>query len=616
MNFSKGLVDLLQQRHKKEEERPKQTTDAQKEQNLINWTSFYRRNINLYASQRLQVNIHPFQHIMLYLMGVSQLFFAICSRGLSKTFIVGFFAVCKCLLYPYSEVHLTSSTINQAKKMVSDKIEGELCDKLSPVLKYMKDNGLIKFHYGKDEVRVDFEINKSKLWVDPCDDQARGGRATLLIYEECRLLKKGMIDSVFEKMSHPRQAMFLTNPKYAGNPRWVEECQSIYITSARTKSEWFWKLFTTVVGETYNNHKIPYNFFAGDIFLSIMFGLKTKADYFKAKKMSSELDFDMEDKNIMLSEAENAFFKREQFKRNQIIQEAFRKPNYEDIISHKQINRPKQENEYRLLFVDYAFANTTSKSENDNTVIGCMYGLYDNEYNNIHRGVDYITKHDAGDSLGTDKLIRELFWQYQADYIVIDLRNGGESAYNLLTQPFEHPQLGKYWNTHGFTIVNDESLNVVPRNKMDDLISRTVDPQAIPCIIPVVGTADLNSMMWIDLQKKLINDDISFLIDDMEYENQLNDREDYFELTTEEKVELKYPYAQTMLLINEAVNLESEWKDGRVRLHEKRSATKDMIVALSYGNYIMTLLENKLNIKNQQDLADDDVDWDNISLVV
>jgi hypothetical protein len=27
-------------------------------------------------------------------------------------------------------------------------------------------------------------------------------------------------------------------------------------------------------------------------------------------------------------------------------------------------------------------------------------------------------------------------------------------------------------------------------------------------------------------------------------------------------------------------------------------------------------LENKLNIKNQQDLADDDVDWDNISLVV
>jgi hypothetical protein len=84
MNFSKGLVDLLQQRHKKEEERPKQTTDAQKEQNLINWTSFYRRNVNLYASQRLGIKLYPFQHIMLYLMGTSQQFMAICSRGLSK----------------------------------------------------------------------------------------------------------------------------------------------------------------------------------------------------------------------------------------------------------------------------------------------------------------------------------------------------------------------------------------------------------------------------------------------------------------------------------------------------------------------------------------------------
>jgi hypothetical protein len=176
MNFSKGLVDLLQQRHKKEEERPKQTTDAQKEQNLINWTSFYRRNINLYASQRLGIKLHPFQHIMLYLMGVSQQFMAICSRGLSKSFIVACYAICKCLLYPYSEVHLTSSTLNQAKKMVTDKMDRELCGKLSPILKYMKDNGLIKFSIGKEEITVDFKINGSKLWVDVADDSARGNK--------------------------------------------------------------------------------------------------------------------------------------------------------------------------------------------------------------------------------------------------------------------------------------------------------------------------------------------------------------------------------------------------------------------------------------------------------
>ena len=103
-----------------------------KKENVKKWCSFYRRNINLYASRHLRIKLHPFQHIMLYLMGVSQVFFAVCSRGLSKTFIVGLYAICKCLLYPYSEVHLTSSTIPQATKMVKDKMENELCKKLSP----------------------------------------------------------------------------------------------------------------------------------------------------------------------------------------------------------------------------------------------------------------------------------------------------------------------------------------------------------------------------------------------------------------------------------------------------------------------------------------------------
>lgn len=206
---------------------------------IIHWTTLYRRNINIYASRHLMIKLHPFQHLMLYLMGVSQVFFAICSRGLSKSFIVALYSMCKCLLYPYSEVHLTATTIGQAKKMVKNKMEEELCGKLSPILKYYKDKGLITFHYSKeDNIRVDFEMNNSHIWVDVADDTARGGRATLLIYEECRLLKKGIIDSVFEKMAHPRQAMFMNLPEYAGDKRWIEECQSIYITSARFKNEW------------------------------------------------------------------------------------------------------------------------------------------------------------------------------------------------------------------------------------------------------------------------------------------------------------------------------------------------------------------------------------------
>ena len=58
--------------------------------------------------------------------------------------------------------------------MLKDKAENELCKKLSPILKYYYDNGLIVFHYGKEEIWVEFTMNGSKMWVDPATDSARG----------------------------------------------------------------------------------------------------------------------------------------------------------------------------------------------------------------------------------------------------------------------------------------------------------------------------------------------------------------------------------------------------------------------------------------------------------
>lgn len=610
-NKETGLFKLIKERVRKEKNRPKELDPQIKRNNVKKWCTFYRRNINLYASRHLQIRLHPFQHIMLYLMGVSQVFFAICSRGLSKTFGVGLFAMCKCLLYPYSEVHLTSSTISQATKMVKDKMENELCKKLSPILKYYYEHDLIKFHYGKDEIWIEFVMNGSKMWVDPAADSARGGRATLLIYEECRLLKKGIIDSVFEKMAHPRQAIFLTLPEYAGDKRWIEECQSVYITSARFKSEWFWNTFKTVVQECYTNTRISYNFFAGDIFLSICFGLKTISDYFKSKKTSGELDFRMEDLNEMVGEAENAFFSHDLLKKNQVYRKAYKFPTINDIYEGNDLkNRKKQEDEIRLLWIDFAFANTTGAEENDQSVIGCTSLIKkDGRYRRV---CDYITTHPASDSDGIDLKIREMFWDYHADYIVFDARNGGEVMYNDLTKPRKHPQRSENdWNEHGFTIASENEYQTVTQQKLDDLKSRTIDPQAIPCLIPMQGTTELNSNMWLDLQRKLRNGEIDLLIEDIEFEQKFEETKEYFTLTDEEKMRIRLPYVMTMALINEAINLSQEWREGKVKLSEPRSGTKDIIVSFAYGNYVSSLIINKLeqNENNDDEVNLDDWQW-------
>lgn len=592
------LKGLIIERKLKERKRPQLISPEKRKHNVIEWTTFYRRNINIYASHRLKINIHPFQHIMIYLMSISQVFFAICTRGLSKTFTVGLFSICKACLYPYSEIVLTATTITQATKMVKEKMEGEIVRKLSPVLNYFYKRGLIKFSYNDEDVRVDFLFNGSCIKVLPSKDSSRGSRATVIIYEECRLLKKGMVDSVFEPMSHPRQAKFLQLPEYNGNKRWIEESQSIYITSARFKSEWFWKTFTKTVGNTYNNKHVIYNFFAADIYLSLLHGLKTISDFRKAKSTMSELDFRMEILNEMIGEAQDAFFTLDMFRKNQILKIAFKPPLLEELYGGKPLNnKDKKPNEYRLIYVDFAFSNTTSREKNDNSIIGCMSLFYNNE--KIKRNIDYITTHPASDSLGAEKKVRELFWDYQSDFIVMDLRNGGEVIYNNLTKEYIHPERGNEWNRHGFTVYTDENLHVVPKAKLEDLINRTVDPQAIPAIIPIIGTSELNSIMWLDLQNRLRNSDIRFLIDEMEYQDILENNKRFYTMTNEEKVREKLPYIETLLTINEAINLSQMWNNGIVKLSEPRSGTKDRIVSCSYGNYVATLLENKLSIKAQ-----------------
>ena len=109
-------------------------------------------------------------------------------------------------LYPYTEAVITSSTVAQANKMVEDKIRDELIKKLSPYLLYMYEHEYLVITKPEDGYRIENKLNGSTLRVLPCQDSSRGPRATILTYEEARLLKKGMVDSVFEKMAHPRQA--------------------------------------------------------------------------------------------------------------------------------------------------------------------------------------------------------------------------------------------------------------------------------------------------------------------------------------------------------------------------------------------------------------------------
>ena len=91
------LEELIFERKKRIKRKRKLTPEERKRQ-VKDWCTFYRRNWNIYAKYELGISLKPFQEIMIYLMGVSNVFYMMCGRGLSKTFLAALGGFIKCLL--------------------------------------------------------------------------------------------------------------------------------------------------------------------------------------------------------------------------------------------------------------------------------------------------------------------------------------------------------------------------------------------------------------------------------------------------------------------------------------------------------------------------------------
>ena len=244
-------------------------------------------------------------------------------------------------------------------------------------------------------------------------------RSNFTIYDEVAIMKKSSIDQIFEGMLFPRQPDYINDPKYSNNPRWLEESKSIYLTSSKYKYQWWYRMWKECVIGYYMDKRSKYNVFATDYFDNIANGLKTWGDFRRAKKKMNEFDFRMEMLNEAIGEAEDAYFNIQSFKENQTLKNCFRPPTVASIYAGVPLSmKDKDPSEIRMVIADLAFAGNNSKEKNDNTIFMCM-SLHWKEFR-FERHVDYIESRPGG---GTDKVIlrlKELFWWYQADYLVYD----------------------------------------------------------------------------------------------------------------------------------------------------------------------------------------------------
>lgn len=608
------LEELIMEKKKRGKRKYKLTDDERKRQ-VRDWCTFYRRNWDIYATERLGINLKPFQSLAIYLIGISDVFYLMCSRGLSKTFIAALASFIQCLLYPNTHIVLTATTIKTAKKMVTDKMQDELCGRFSPVLNWMKENELITFHYRDEEIVVNFHMNDSWIRVLPAVDGSRGERANALVFEECRLLKKNIVDSVFLPMRSARVPAYRTLPEYAEDSRLVERTKIIYLTSTRYKHEWFWNQWKTCVNNVFAKTKLVYNVFAGDIQTSIYHKFKTKEDVDADKAQMSDLEVRMELYNEPMGEVEGSFYSLSLFNMNRAIKQPFIPPTIEEYIvdymrGEVPFFREKKEDEIRLLYIDFAFTDTVvGRHASDNTVIGCMSGYPNENKSRYLRNCEYMETFSGGDKDETLKRIRELFMLYDADIIVLDERNGGEDRLIELSKPYYHEELGIQMNGFGIYPDDDMVRFFCDKAKADNLRSRIVDRNAMQVVIPVVGNPERNNNYHLAMKGALQNRIIRFPEDEMTVKDNLRESGKYATMSPNERMRTLLPNVQhDIMIIEEAIKLQQVINKGFISLVVSGTNKRDRIIACEYGNFVFHQLELDM-IKRQQQPEWDIRDW-------
>lgn len=556
------------------------------------WGAFYRKNPGRFCIDYLKIDIHPFQHFLLYQLINNYQNAVLATRGLGKTWILGLFSVIMCILFPGSIVVVSSKRKSQAKELLG-KVMGETMYGKSYALRqeikrYSDNNNdqIIEFHNG------------SKILTCVSNEDARSKRATVLICDEYVKMDCNIVDTVLVPfLSTPRQCGFMTNPEYRGKKEYYRENTEVYLSSGWYSSEWGYQRYQECVKGMLENEgmfacSLPFT-------VALEHGLTSERMIRKEmkKESMSASKFLMEYCALFFHEREGAFYQSKFINPCRTIEDkdVFYPPNKNDYLRYKMLDDkpyqiPKVKGEIRIISCDIAISKGKGKSSKDNSIYDCIRLIPKNgEY---ERHLVCMESYLGKDAESQAIRIKELFEDFQADYIIIDTQGIGYTVADYLYKKSFDKDRGKEYP--GYVSFNDDA-------KIDYEIKRS----GVPVVYAMNASANLNMQMNNSLRDAFYTQKIKLPITELDAKSLIFQTENIKSNDLKRKIsiesELLLPFIQTDLLVNEMIGLETIWNEDTFKLKEKGSAKKDRFSALLYGNFLCDYLEKenykKLNKK-------------------
>lgn len=555
----------------------------------IAWCSFWRRNLHLFVRDYLKLSLYPYQQIAIYKMGISNFICIIASRNDAKSFIIALYACCRCILYPGTLFVIGSATKGQSKLMVSAKIQDELMQWSKPLAAEIE-----KVSTSANDTYVKFR-NTSKIIVYTANDNARGNRSHASCREEFRQIDKKIEDSVISPFQTVRNRPYMRknigNKLYGDIPVLQENPVDIYISSSWIDDgNWMWGIVDQAfTGMLKNDGSVLLTF---DESITLKHHLKTMKQMKREKKKQDPVTWKTEFLNLKVKDSLSSYFTYKMLMNRQVSKHVFYP---RDILDFKNNRKnkyaiPKQDNEIRVISNDIAFV---AGEKNDNSVYSCIRGIPENityETNNgsieikqgYRRQYPYIESNQIGDTTKQAIRIRQLYEDFESDFIVIDTRNGGLQVLYALEKVLYDEERGVEYSP--LCCMNNE-----------DYAKVCIDPSAKKCIYAINATQTLNSDIAISFRKNLVENKIDFLVNfNTAKEEILQNNKDYIEeVDVEKQVEFERPFLETQAMISECAELQYEKmpQTGVIKIQEKGKNRKDRYTSCSYGSYFIDQLE-------------------------
>ena len=546
--------------------------------NLRHLISFYREYpdllVDFMKGEDSTFNFYFYQRIFIRVVMRHRYVYATFPRAYSKSFLSMMVLMLRCILYPNSQLFVTTGGKEQAASITVAKIE-EIC-RLLPGLSNEINWSRGASKKSKNDAEYIFK-NGSKIDILAAKESSRGQRRTGGLMEECVLIDQTALNEIVIPTTNVNRLL----PDGTRHKEEVVNKSQIYITTAGWKNSFaYQKLIellirsiiepdeVMVLGGTYNTPVTE-----GLLDENFVEELKLAGTY-------NEDSFDREYRSKWSGDVENAFFSSEKFDKHRVLLQ----PEYE-------YSGRSSKSAYYVLGVDVGRIGCTTEV--------CVFKVTPQVQGSALKTLVNIYTYEAEDFEVQAINLKKLYYKYKARIISIDANGLGIGLIDFMTKSQLDPETGD--SLPPFGVEGGTSEDVLETYKK---VNKDPDAER-DALYLVKANAPVNTEAHTYAQTQMSSGKVKFLIDEAQAKTKLMSTKVGQAMDTDKRNDYLKPFTLTSILREQMLNLVEENEGTNIILKQvSKGIKKDKFSAFEYGLFYIKKQEDKKKNKKSRNIAD------------